>query len=150
MGEHLNIEQIMKRLPHRYPFLMIDRVLDVEYGQHGIGLKNITINEPFFQGHFPKSPIVPGVLLIEMMAQMAALVYVKPQKENETEDLADQVGYIAKVESVKFVDVVVPGDQLIIEVYNKKVLEKFIEVSGTIKKENRIVVKGKIIVTNKE
>lgn len=148
MVKSLDSIEIMKRLPHRYPFLLVDRVLEVEYGQYGIGIKNVTINEPFFQGHFPNRPIVPGVLLIEMIAQMAALVYVNPEEKTEADNLADQVGYIAKVENLKFIDTVSPGDQLIIEVHNRKVLEKFIEVSATIKTEKRTIVKGKIIVTS--
>lgn len=141
----MDILEIMKRLPHRYPFLLIDRLLEIDPGKYGKGLKNITINEPYFQGHFPGRPIVPGVLLIEMMAQMAALVYTAPASEDE--NAAATVGYIAKIEEVKFIDIVTPGDQLIIEVENSTVFEPFIEVKGKITSENRIVVKGKLIVT---
>ncbi|NLU51545.1 MAG: 3-hydroxyacyl-ACP dehydratase FabZ [Clostridiaceae bacterium] len=137
--------EIMKRLPHRYPFLLIDRVLEVQPGKYGKGLKNITINEPYFQGHFPERPIVPGILLIEMLAQMAALVYTAT--ESEDENAAEKVGYIAKIEEVKFIDLVQPGDQLIIEVENNNIFGNFIEVRGKISSENKVVVKGKLIVT---
>lgn len=108
----LNVDEIMKILPHRYPFLLVDRVLEHVPGERIVGLKNVTINEPFFQGHFPGHPIMPGVLIIEAMAQVGGiLAYLALGDE-----VRNKVCYFAAIDNVKFRKPVVPGDQLRIEV----------------------------------
>lgn len=143
----MDINEIMRCLPHRYPFLLIDKILEIEPGKFAKGIKNITINEPYFQGHFSGCPIVPGVLLIEMVAQMAAIVYTSTDLDNE--NASNKVGYIAKIEEVKFLNIVEPGDQLIIEVENMFLFDKFIEVKAEITSNNKTVLKGKIVVTQR-
>jgi beta-hydroxyacyl-ACP dehydratase FabZ len=105
----LGIEDIMKVLPHRYPFLLVDRVLEIEPGKRIVGVKNVTINEPFFQGHFPGHPIMPGVLIIEAMAQVGGLLLLN---HFEGQNIDDKVVYFMSLDDVKFRRPVVPGDQI--------------------------------------
>ena len=107
----LDINEIMKILPHRYPFLMVDRIIDGEHGKSCIGLKNVTINEPFFTGHFPGHPVMPGVLIIEAMAQVACVLAILSSDES----VRSKVTYFAGIDSAKFRKPVFPGDQLRIE-----------------------------------
>ncbi|MBV9786001.1 MAG: 3-hydroxyacyl-ACP dehydratase FabZ [Acidisphaera sp.] len=104
----VDIARIMQAIPHRYPFLMIDRVVEVIRNASAIGIKNVSINESYFQGHFPKQPVMPGVLIIESMAQTAAVLVV----ETLGEEAAGKVVYFMSVEGAKFRRPVVPGDQL--------------------------------------
>jgi len=106
----LDINGILDYIPHRYPFLLIDRVLEFEGGKRILGLKNVTINEPFFQGHFPGHPIMPGVLIVEAMAQAGGLLLM-----NEFEDPKSKVVYFMSLDDVKFRRPVMPGDQLLFE-----------------------------------
>jgi 3-hydroxyacyl-[acyl-carrier-protein] dehydratase len=106
--ETLDIARILQAIPHRYPFLMIDRVVDLVTNQSAIGIKNVSVNESFFQGHFPNHPVMPGVLIIEAMAQTAAILVV----ETLGPDAAGRVVYFMSVEGAKFRRPVVPGDQL--------------------------------------
>ena len=108
----LDIKRIMHAIPHRYPFLMIDKVLDVVPGQSAVGIKNVTSNENFFQGHFPGHPVMPGVLIIEAMAQTAAVLVV----ESLGSHAAGKVVYFMTIENAKFRRPVVPGDTLRIEI----------------------------------
>ena len=107
----MNIEQILQTLPHRYPMLLVDRIISVgEDGKSCRGLKNVTINEPFFQGHYPGKPIMPGVLIIESMAQAgAALILTNPA-------FIGRIPLIGAIEGVRFKRPVVPGDQLIVDI----------------------------------
>jgi beta-hydroxyacyl-ACP dehydratase FabZ len=105
------VEDILQVLPHRYPFLLVDRILELEEGKRVVGLKNVTINEPFFQGHFPGHPIMPGVLIIESLAQVGGMLLMRT-----VEDPASKVVYFMSLESVKFRRPVRPGDQLRLEV----------------------------------
>ena len=107
----LTVEDIMKVLPHRYPFLLVDRILEIEEKKRIVGLKNVTINEPFFQGHFPGHPIMPGVLIIEAMAQVGGMLLM-----GSVPDPANKVVYFMSLDNVKFRRPVKPGDQLRIEV----------------------------------
>ncbi|WP_301098446.1 3-hydroxyacyl-ACP dehydratase FabZ [Otariodibacter sp.] len=109
----IDIREIMDILPHRYPFLLIDRVIEYKEGEWLKAVKNITINEPYFTGHFPSDPIFPGVLILEAMAQATGVLAIKSYgklKENE-------LYYFAAVDSAKFKNPVVPGDQMVIEVH---------------------------------
>jgi 3-hydroxyacyl-[acyl-carrier-protein] dehydratase len=108
----VDIARIMKLIPHRYPFLLIDRVVDLVRNQSATGVKNVTVNENFFQGHFPGHPVMPGVLIIEAMAQTAAVLVV----ETLGEDAAGRVVYFMSIEGAKFRRPVVPGDQLRIHI----------------------------------
>lgn len=109
----MDIHQVMKRLPHRYPFLLIDRVLELEQGVRIKALKNVTINEPFFGGHFPHRPVMPGVLVLEAMAQAAAVMSFAAAGV-EADD--HTVYYFAGIDGARFKRPVEPGDQLILEV----------------------------------
>lgn len=107
----LDINEIMKILPHRYPFLLVDRIAEHEPGKRIVGLKNVTINEPFFQGHFPGHPVMPGVLIVEAMAQVGGvLAYLASDDE-----VRKKVCYFAAIDNVKFRRPVFPGDQLKLE-----------------------------------
>jgi 3-hydroxyacyl-[acyl-carrier-protein] dehydratase len=104
----LDINEIMGILPHRFPFLMVDRILEMEPGKRIVGIKNVTINEPFFQGHFPGHPVMPGVLIIEAMAQVAGiLAYLSSDDE-----IRKKVSYFMSIDNARFRKPVVPGDQL--------------------------------------
>lgn len=109
----MEINEILEYLPHRYPFLLVDRVLEIEDGQRIRALKNVTMNEPFFPGHFPNHPVMPGVLIIEAMAQAAALLSFKSTGVKPDEN---SVVLFAGIDAVRFKRQVVPGDQLIFEI----------------------------------
>lgn len=106
----LDIEQIRSFLPHRYPMLLVDRILEVEPGKRAVGLKNVTINEEFFNGHFPGHAIMPGVLILEAMAQVAGFLMLS------IDELENRIAVIAGIENAKFRKPVVPGDALVTEV----------------------------------
>lgn len=107
----MDIQQIQNLLPHRYPFLLVDRVLESEPGKRLVAIKNVTFNEPFFQGHFPSKPVMPGVLLIEAMAQATGLLAM------ESADVPKEaIYYLVGVDKARFKRPVVPGDQLVFEV----------------------------------
>jgi 3-hydroxyacyl-[acyl-carrier-protein] dehydratase len=108
----LDIQHILRKLPHRYPFILVDRVLEIEHHVRIKALKNVTINEPFFQGHFPARPVMPGVLMLEALAQAAALLSFESQ---DTEPGDDTVVYFAGIDEARFKRPVGPGDQLILE-----------------------------------
>ena len=109
----LNIEQIKKALPHRYPMLLLDKVTDYEPGVFLTAIKNVTVNEPFFQGHFPQQPIMPGVFIIEAMAQASAVLGLL---SNEGAQHWNKLYYLVGVEKARFRKTVGPGDQLVVEV----------------------------------
>lgn len=106
--ESADIIEIMRYLPHRYPFLLIDRVIDINGDQSGIGIKNVTFNEPQFQGHFPERPVMPGVLLIEAMAQTAGVLAIRAQGATERPKLV----YFMTIDKAKFRKPVLPGDRV--------------------------------------
>ena len=106
----VDIAEILEHLPHRYPFLLVDRILELEEGRRIVGLKNVTINEPFFQGHFPGAPVMPGVLIVEAMAQTGGILAYKGLPE-----LKGRLIYFMGMDKVKFRRPVLPGDQLIME-----------------------------------
>ncbi|APW46868.1 3-hydroxyacyl-ACP dehydratase FabZ [Rhodoferax antarcticus] len=109
----MDIHQILKQLPHRYPFLLVDRVLEIDKGKSIRALKNVTINEPFFGGHFPNRPVMPGVLMLEALAQAAALLAFDALDTSPTDDM---VYYFAGIDNARFKQPVEPGDQLILHV----------------------------------
>lgn len=108
----MDVNAIMKILPHRYPFLLVDRIVELEHGKRCVGIKNVSINEPFFPGHFPGHPVMPGVLIVEAMAQVAGIMaYLASDEETRK-----KVSYFMAIDSAKFRKPVVPGDQLRIEI----------------------------------
>ena len=109
----MTIDEIMQFLPHRYPFLLIDRVLEMEVGKSITAIKNVSINEPFFPGHFPGSPVMPGVLILEAMAQAAALLSFKTEQYTPEEI---GVVYFAGIDAARFKKPVLPGDQLVLKI----------------------------------
>jgi 3-hydroxyacyl-[acyl-carrier-protein] dehydratase len=116
----VDITEIFKALPHRYPFLLIDRVLDYEPGKSLRALKNVTINEPFFPGHFPEHPVMPGVLILEALAQASGVL---AHLSGGTSG-GNPLYYLVKIDKARFRKVVVPGDQLVLEVQQKRMLRQ--------------------------
>ena len=114
----MDIERILQVLPHRYPFLLVDRIVELEGTSRVVGVKNVSINEPFFQGHFPGQPIMPGVLILEAMAQLAGLLLLR-RLEN-----TGKLAVLWSIDQVKLRRAVVPGDQLRIEIEATKVRSK--------------------------
>jgi 3-hydroxyacyl-[acyl-carrier-protein] dehydratase len=108
--ELLGAREIQEIIPHRYPFLLVDRIVELDEGKRAVGIKNVTVNEPFFQGHFPGNPVMPGVLIMEAMAQVGAVALLK-LPEN-----AGKLGVFAGIDKARFRQQVLPGDQLRIEV----------------------------------
>ncbi|GAC1685080.1 MAG: 3-hydroxyacyl-ACP dehydratase FabZ [Gemmatimonadaceae bacterium] len=130
----LGIDEIMKVLPHRYPFLLVDRILEVEPGKRVVGIKNVTINEPFFQGHFPGHPIMPGVLIIESMAQVGGVLLI-----GAIENHADKVVYFMSLDNVKFRRPVRPGDQLRIELDMQQTRGRVARMRGVARVDGEVV-----------
>ena len=135
MSKILDIEKILEMMPHRYPFLLIDRLLKVEKDEFAIGLKNVTINEPFFLGHFPKQKVMPGVLIVECMAQTSGALVVNSFGEQAKGKLV----YFMSIEKARFRKLVTPGDQLIIEVNKKQARKSVWKFECYAKVDNEIV-----------
>jgi beta-hydroxyacyl-ACP dehydratase FabZ len=135
------IEEIMKILPHRYPFLLVDRILSVELDKHIVGLKNITVNEPFFVGHFPQSPIMPGVLIVEAMAQVAGILALLSTPEN----MGNQALYLMSLDKVRFRKPVVPGDQLILDLTVLKGKKKYFKMEGKATVNDQLVAEAELM-----
>ncbi|MBS0336019.1 MAG: 3-hydroxyacyl-ACP dehydratase FabZ [Proteobacteria bacterium] len=113
MADAMDIMDVLEHLPHRFPFLLVDRIRSIELGKRILALKNVTVNEPFFQGHFPGRPIMPGVLILEAMAQAAGILVFRTQGDKPD---VNSVYYLAGIDKARFKKPVVPGDQLEIEV----------------------------------
>ncbi len=133
----LDIQHILRKLPHRYPFILVDRVLELEKGVRIKALKNVTINEPFFQGHFPARPVMPGVLMLEALAQAAALLSFESEG---TEPGENTVVYFAGIDEARFKRPVGPGDQLILEASIER------QKAGIIRYKARATVDGQLAV----
>jgi beta-hydroxyacyl-ACP dehydratase FabZ len=136
----LNIQQIMGMLPHRYPFLLIDRVLELKEGQSIVAVKNVTCNEPFFQGHFPALKVMPGVLVVEALAQAGGILLYKSIPDPEK-----KIVFLSKIDKTKFRKLVVPGDQLRLEVDMIKLKSRFCHVRGKALIDDEIVVEGEVM-----
>jgi 3-hydroxyacyl-[acyl-carrier-protein] dehydratase len=137
-GLTIEIERIMQMIPHRYPFLMIDRVVEVVPDATAIGIKNVSINEPFFQGHFPQRPVMPGVLIIEAMAQTAAVLVVHTLGSAAEGKLV----YFMTVENARFRRPVLPGDQLRIHVSKERSRGNVWKFSGEAKVNGTLVAEA--------
>lgn len=132
----LEIEQIMSRIPHRYPLLLVDRILELEPGKRIVGLKNVSANEPYFLGHFPDYPVMPGVLVVEAMAQVGGvLVSYLPGTEG-------QLAYFASIERCRFRRPVKPGDQLVTEVTILRLRDRIGKVQATGRVDGAVVADG--------
>ena len=138
----MDIHGIFQHLPHRYPFLLIDRVLEYKLGEYLIAIKNVTINEPFFQGHFPNRPVMPGVLVLEAMAQATGVLAFKTsglQPDNNS------LYYLVGIDNARFKQPVEPGDQLIIEVKITKVKRGVWMYTATSKVDDKIVASANLM-----
>ena len=136
-----DVQAIMKFLPHRYPFILIDRVLELVPGEEVVALKNVTINEAFFQGHFPGNPIMPGVLIIEAMAQAGGILVI----ESMPPERHGQPVYFMAMDKVRFRKPVVPGDQIIFEAKLLKLREKAVKMSGKATVEDNLVAEAELM-----
>ncbi|CAI9000284.1 MULTISPECIES: 3-hydroxyacyl-ACP dehydratase FabZ [unclassified Brevibacillus] len=129
----LDIMQIQEIIPHRYPFLLIDKIEELELGKKAVGIKNVTVNEPFFQGHFPGYPVMPGVLIVEALAQVGAVAMLSMEEHQ------GKIGLFAGIDEFRFKDQVKPGDTLVLEV-------ELTRVRGTVGKgHGRALVNGKVV-----
>jgi beta-hydroxyacyl-ACP dehydratase FabZ len=136
----LTIQQIMKLLPHRYPMLLVDRILELEEGKRVVGLKNVTANEPFFQGHFPGAPVMPGVLIVEAMAQCSAIIFLLDLPDREK-----KLFMFGGVDKARFRKPVVPGDQLIMECNVLQRRSSTARVAGVAKVNGNVVAEAEMI-----
>jgi len=143
MDKVADIQAIMNYLPHRYPFLLVDRVLEIVPGEKIVALKNVTMNEPFFQGHFPGTPIMPGVLIIEAMAQAGGVLFSSEQKKEKHGSLF----YFMGMDNVKFRKPVVPGDQIIFEVKIIRQRPKVVKMAGIATVDQKIVAEAELMAT---
>ena len=136
----LKIKEILRILPHRYPFLLVDRVLKIEKGKSIVAYKNVTYNEPFFQGHFPEYKVMPGVLVVEAMAQAGGILLFHsiPEPENK-------LVFFSKIDNMKFRRPVVPGDRLKLELGFVKTKGRFYHMRGKAVVEEEIVAEGDIM-----
>ena len=134
----LDIQRILEVLPHRYPFLMVDRVEEVVRGESAVGIKNVSINEPFFQGHFPGSPVMPGVLMIEAMAQTAGILVI----ETLGPEMEGRLVYFMSVENARFRKPVRPGDRMRIQVVKRHARRLVWKFDGTCAVDGEVVAEA--------
>ena len=135
----LDVNKIMKVLPHRFPFLLVDRIISFTPGEHALGIKNVTINEPFFQGHWPKSPVMPGVLIIEAMAQVSSVLIFGPDGEP-----TGKQAFFLGIDNAKFRRTVVPGDQIVIESTMKRMRRNACRVKAVARVDDEIVAEAEM------
>jgi 3-hydroxyacyl-[acyl-carrier-protein] dehydratase len=135
----LDITQIQAILPHRYPFLLVDRIVAYEPGKRVVGVKNVTLNEPFFAGHFPGAPVMPGVLIVEAMAQTAGVMMLASLPDRET-----KLVFFTGIDGAKFRRPVVPGDQLRLELTVLKLRPRYIKLRGEAYVDGQLVAEAEI------
>lgn len=140
MSDLYDIRRIMAVLPHRYPFVLVDRVLELAAGERIRALKNVTINEPFFQGHFPGTPIMPGVLILEALAQAGGLLVAASRPI-----AADEVVYFSGMDRVRFRRPVVPGDQLVLEARLIKLRQRAAKISAEASVDGRLAAEAELM-----
>jgi len=144
--EAVDIMGLMKLLPHRYPFLLIDRIVDIDGDESAVGIKNVTINEPHFQGHFPQQPVMPGVLIIEAMAQAACFLSIKSRgQEND----GNSVYYFVGIDGARFKRPVVPGDQLRLEVELLAMRRGLFKYSAVAKVDGQVASEAELLCTER-
>jgi 3-hydroxyacyl-[acyl-carrier-protein] dehydratase len=139
----VDVTRIMAVLPHRYPFLLVDRVLELEPGKRIRAIKNVTVNEPFFQGHFPGAPVMPGVLVVEAMAQVGGLLTELPRAASGAKQ--DKLFYLVKVDNARFSRMVVPGDQLDIEVVLKRTIRNMAQYICEARVDGKVAASAEIL-----
>lgn len=140
----MDIHQILKKLPHRYPILLVDRVLEIEKGKRILALKNVSINEPFFLGHFPHRPVMPGVLMLEAMAQAATLLAL------ESSDIVldeNTVVYFAGIDNARFKRPVEPGDQILLDVTLDRAKAGIFKFSGKVMVGDQLAAEAQLLCT---
>lgn len=142
MTSSMDIHEILEHLPHRYPFVLIDRVLSLELGKEIVAVKNVSVNEPYFPGHFPYHPVMPGVLIVEAMAQAAAILSFKTM---DTKPSDDSVYYFAGIDSARFKKPVSPGDQLILKVRIDRILRGIWKYSGQALVDDVVVAEAEMM-----
>ena len=140
----MDIHEILKFLPHRYPLLLVDKVLSIEPGKNIVAVKSVSINEPFFQGHFPHHPVMPGVLIVEALAQAAALLTLKTSGETSKEDT---VYYFVGIDNVRFKKPVMPGDQLALKVSIDREIKGLWKYSARAEVDDQLVTEAKLMCT---
>jgi 3-hydroxyacyl-[acyl-carrier-protein] dehydratase len=140
----MDVYEIINHLPHRYPFLLVDRVLECEPGKRILALKNVTINEPYFVGHFPRYPVMPGVLIVEAMAQAAALLSFKTSNAKPDED---SVVYFVGIDNARFKKPVVPGDQLLLEASILRTMRGIWKFATSARVGDQIVAEAELMCT---
>jgi len=138
----MDIDEIMEYLPHRYPFLLLDRIVELVPEKRVVGIKNVTLNEPFFQGHFPSHPIMPGVLILEAMAQTAGVLSMQM-----VDDPASKVIYFMSIDKAKFRQPVLPGDQLRLELDVIKIRVPIMKFQGNAYVGEKKVAEGQLAAT---
>ncbi|HPF57364.1 MAG TPA: 3-hydroxyacyl-ACP dehydratase FabZ [Candidatus Competibacteraceae bacterium] len=143
----MDIQGILEYLPHRYPFLLIDRVLAIDPGRSLIGLKNVSFNEPFFLGHFPQRPIMPGVLILEALAQATGILAFKSQEEKPDHH---SMYYLVGVDNARFKRPVVPGDQLIVEVRLDRIKRGIGKFFGEAKVDGQLVATAEFLCAKRD
>ena len=136
----LDSRAIQEILPHRYPFLLVDKIIELEPRQRIVGIKQVTINEQFFQGHFPEAPVMPGVLQIEALAQVGAILALR-----EFEDRANKIPFFSGIENARFRRPVVPGDTLVLEVTAIRIGSKVQKMRGEAKVDGQIAAEAEIM-----
>ncbi len=144
---HDDVRKVMEFLPHRYPFLMIDKVVEYEAGDRLLAVKNVSYNEPHFTGHFPHNPIMPGVLIIEALAQATGLLSMKTLTDRG-EDFGEY--YLVRIDNARFKQSVVPGDQLMLEAVYKKNRRNIWSFSTTAYVDGKVVVSADIMCASKD
>ncbi|ABY91435.1 3-hydroxyacyl-ACP dehydratase FabZ [Thermoanaerobacter sp. X514] len=130
---------IRKILPHRYPFLLVDRIIEIEEGKKAVGIKNVTANEPFFQGHFPDNPIMPGVLIVEALAQVAGIAVMN------IEEFKGKLGLFTGIDKCRFKKVVRPGDQLVLEVLIDSIKMGLVKAKGVAKVGDEVAATAELM-----
>jgi 3-hydroxyacyl-[acyl-carrier-protein] dehydratase len=136
-----DIRKIMAFLPHRYPFILVDRIVEMIPHERIVGLKNVTMNEPFFQGHFPGAPVMPGVLIVEAMAQAGGILAYASRGEDEEKELV----YFMGIDKARFRKPVIPGDQLILEMVSTKTRGNIFKMSGKASVDGAMVAEAEIM-----
>ncbi|SFK12891.1 3-hydroxyacyl-[acyl-carrier-protein] dehydratase [Nitrosomonas aestuarii] len=142
----MDIHEILKYLPHRYPFLLVDKVISIETGKSIVALKNVSINEPFFPGHFPHHPVMPGVLIIEALAQAAAVLTLRTEGNTHKED---SVYYFVGIDGVRFKKPVTAGDQLILKVSIERQIKGLWKYAARAEVDNQLVTEAKLMCTSR-
>lgn len=143
----MEIYQVLEYLPHRFPFLLIDRVLDYTPGKSLVALKNVSVNEPFFPGHFPQRPIFPGVLIMEALAQATGILAFK---STDTKPTANSLYYFAGIDNARFKQPVQPGDQLVLEVEVIKAKRGIWKFKGEAKVDGKVVASADLMCAEQE